>query len=55
MIPPSKATEAGSGTGAAEKFKSPVVVPAVVRVIAAPIVSENGVTVGMNVPVVDPE
>ena len=32
MIPTSKATEAGSGTGVAVKFRYPVLVPLVVRV-----------------------
>jgi len=37
------------GSGTAERFTSPVVVPAVVRVIAAPKVNENGLAVGVNV------
>ena len=43
------------GSGTAETFKSPVVVPAVVRVTATPKVNENGLAVGVNGTVALPE
>jgi len=43
------------GSGTAEMLKSPVVVPAVSREIATPIVSENGLIAGFSVSVAVPE
>src|SRR5262249_25175640 len=45
---PNSAIVAGSGT--ADRFRSPVVVPALVRVTSTPIVSEYGLTAALNVP-----
>src|SRR4051794_18849560 len=43
------------GSGTADWLKSPVLVPAVVRVIATPMVNENGLTVGVSVSTAVPE
>ena len=45
----------GSGTTLMSRLKSPVDVPAVVRLIAEPIVSEYGLAVGTKLPELVPE
>ena len=52
---PERKRDVGSGTLVVAKFRSPVVVPAVVRVIATPVVSEYGVTAGVYAPDAEPE
>ena len=45
----------GSGTAPTTKFRSPVLVPAVERVIATPAVSEYGLTEDAKAPLAEPE